>query len=67
MNRFCGDRTVSVRVARVSATYQSLRFMFGEWTTMTELWRKLGDGGEEGGITGLVIKPPEPPGRSVTP
>ena len=24
-----------VRVARVSATYQSLRFMFGEWTTMT--------------------------------
>ena len=24
-----------VRVARVSAIYQSLRFMFGEWTTMT--------------------------------
>ncbi len=32
-----------------------------------ELWRKLGDGGEEGGVTGLVIKPPEPPRWSVTP
>jgi len=33
----------------------------------SELWRKLGDGGEEGGVTGLVIKPPEPPRWSVTP
>jgi hypothetical protein len=32
-----------------------------------ELRRKLGDGGEEGGVTGLVIKPPEPPRWSVTP
>jgi hypothetical protein len=32
-----------------------------------ELWRKLGDGGEEGGVTGLVIKPPESPRWSVTP
>jgi len=32
-----------------------------------ELWRKLGDGGEEGGVTGLVFKPPEPPRWSVTP
>jgi hypothetical protein len=30
VNRFFGDRTLMVRVARVSATYQSLRFMFGE-------------------------------------
>ena len=35
--------------------------------TSEELWRKLGDGGEEGGVTGLVIKPPEPPRWSVTP
>jgi hypothetical protein len=35
--------------------------------TKSELWRKLGDGGEEGGVTGLVIKPPEPPRWSVTP
>ncbi len=34
---------------------------------LRELWRKLGDGGEEGGVTGLVIKPPEPPRWSVTP
>jgi len=32
-----------------------------------ELRRKLGDGSEEGGVTGLVIKPPEPPRWSVTP
>jgi hypothetical protein len=32
-----------------------------------ELWRKLGDGGEEGGVTGLVIKPPASPRWSVTP
>jgi EAL domain-containing protein (putative c-di-GMP-specific phosphodiesterase class I) len=34
---------------------------------LAELWRKLGDGGEEGGVTGLVIKPPKPPRWSVTP
>jgi transposase len=32
-----------------------------------ELCGKLGDGREEGGVTGLVTKPPESPRRSVTP
>jgi hypothetical protein len=34
-NRFWGDKTLSEWVARVTATYQSLRFMCGECTTIT--------------------------------
>jgi hypothetical protein len=40
---------------------------YGRRQILDELRRKLGDGGEEGGVTGLVIKPPEPPRWSVTP
>ena len=46
---------------------QTLRTVPMTFSMMFELWRKLGDGGEEGGVTGLVIKPPESPRWSVTP
>jgi hypothetical protein len=40
VNRRCGDKIVTRWVARVSATYQSLRLMPGEWmmTTLQNSW-----------------------------
>ncbi|MGO4869872.1 MAG: hypothetical protein ACLPGW_04580 [Roseiarcus sp.] len=58
------------RLAVIILAYNEARHIgraIGSARAVAELWRKLGDGGEEGGVTGLVIKPPEPPRWSVTP
>jgi molybdenum-dependent DNA-binding transcriptional regulator ModE len=69
--------TVSRRIAALEAALGARLFerlttgarltSSGERFLAAELWRKLGDGGEEGGVTGLVIKPPASPRWSVTP